>query len=615
MENTVYQIVRDAEDNYINGSSKLGKYVDFDMYETISTIDAYLNSKHTTGLTDSLNREKPFFNIVTSACNIWYRATDLDRKNIRFIPSNTDSVALAFLANIQLQRWMDKNNFGKFLNDWGRTLAKYGSAIVKFVEKDGDLIASVVPWSRFIADPVDFDAIPRIEKFYKTPAQLRKMEGYNQDVVEDLISSVSSRKTLGNETVDNNSNFIEIYEVHGEMTVATYKKAKGIEPADGDDKIYKQQMHVISYVEGEKEGEYADFNLYCGYEKEDPYMITHLIEEDGRTLAIGAVELLFDAQWMQNHSIKQWRDQLDIASKILFQTSDANYLGRNVLSALENGDILIHAENQPLTQINNQGHDSSSLSQFQNVWKVLEQELTSTPDAIRGSTLPSGTPYRLAAILQQEGNSLFELMTENKGLALEEMLRRKIIPNLKKKLDTDEEIMAALDDAGITELESMYVPRKAIEDFNKNVIDQVLNQPLGVEMPQFDQNNAEMVVKQSFQSLGNRRGFKPTVIKDGKEVSVKWKEIFSDFEWDNIKVEITNENKDKNSVLTTLTSLYQTLAQTDPDKANVILGKIMTETGAVSPMELPSLKKPTPMAPPGAQVGGGVASLLSNGQQ
>jgi hypothetical protein len=588
MEKSVCEIVRDAESYYVDGDVKLGKYVNRQMYEVVSTIDAYLASTHISGKYDSQNREKPFFNIVTAACNIWYRATDLDRKNIRFMPSGVGSVGLAYLADIQLQRWMDRNDFGKFLNDWGRVLAKYGSAIVKFIEQDGDLKHSVISWSRFIPDPIDFEAIPKIEKFYKTPAQLRKMKEYDQKMVESLISAVTTRKDLGGQSKDNSDNFIEIYEVHGELSVATYKRAKGLEVSEGEEENYKQQMHVISFVEGEKEsGDYEDFTLFCGYEKEDPYMLTHLIEEDGQTLSIGAVESLFDAQWMQNHTIYQWKNQLDLASKIIFQTSDTNYLGRNVLSAIENGDIMIHALNQPLTQINNSSHDASSLQAFGNVWKILTQEITSTPDAMRGNTQPSGTAYRSVAIQQQEANSLFEVMTENKGLALEKMLRRFVIPHLKKQLDTDEEIMAALDDAKLSEIDAMYIPNKAIKEFNKSVKEQILNNlpdglpsPYPVMQPMMEEN-----IRQSLKSLGNKRGFKPTVMKDGKEVNVTWKEVFSDFEWDNIKVEITNENKDKQAVMATLTSLFQSLAQTDPVKANMVLGKIMSETGVMSPME------------------------------
>src|SRR3990167_6633659 len=82
-------------------------------------------------------------------------------------------------------------------------------------------------------------------------------------------------------------------------------------------------------------------------------------------------------------------------------------------------------------------------------------------DAMRGTTLPSGTPYSLGAYLGGQASSLFEQMTENKGLALEEMLRKHIIHDLKKKLDNSDEIAATLEDHDLTQIDSMYVPMAA----------------------------------------------------------------------------------------------------------------------------------------------------------
>lgn len=606
---SIQDLVREAEQNYIQGTTKLGKYVDWSMYDTIETIDAYSLSKHISGSTDALGREKPFFNIVTAATNIWYRATDLDRKNIRIMPENTASVPLAFLGTVLLQRWMDKNRFGTFLNQWGRTLAKYGSAVVKFVEVNGNLEPSVVAWNRFIADPVDFDAIPHIEKFYVTESQLKKLareRGYDMKKVEEFCEAESTRKTLEGFNKDSESEFIELYEVHGELSLEDYKEAKGEKIKDGDDEEYFQQMHVVCFTK--LGGEVKDYTLFCGREKRDPYMITHLIKEDGRTLSVGAVEYLFDAQWMQNHSIKQWKDQLDLASKLIFQTADTNYLGRNVLSAIENGDILVHADNKPLTQVNNGSHDITNVQAFMGQWRVLIQEVTSTPDAIRGNAQPSGTAYRSVAIQQQEANSLFELMTENKGLALEDMLRDFVIPHLKNKLKNKDEILAILDDNDIAEIDSMYIPKEAVRRYNDKVINDLINQPLPTPTNPVEPFNAQQgqeEVKQELNAQGNKRAFTPE--------DIDWKEALSDLRWDNVKVEITTENKDKNSVLTTLTTLFQTLAQTDPTKANLVLNAIMTETGAISPLQL----KTSTASPPqigGTQVGAGMGQLTGNQQ-
>lgn len=607
MTESVCQIIRRAEDNYLQGTTRLGEYVDWSMHDTIERIDAYSNSRHISGDKDSLGRDKPFFNIVVAATNVWYRATDIDRKDIRFVPTKSSSVVLAFVANIMLQNWMNKYRFGQFLNTWGRTLAKYGSSVTKFIEVDGELIPSVIPWNRYIADPVQFDALPRIEKFYKTPAQLRNMAtpghrdyaNYDMDTVEALIEGRSSRKTLDGAQKDTMSEFVEVYEVHGEMSVATYKEGKGVKPKKGDEEIFKQQMHVVSFNQSGKE--YDDYTLYCGYEKQDPYMKTDLIEEDGRTLAIGAVEYLFDAQWQQNHTVKNMKDTLDLASKLVFQTADTHFVGRNVLTAIETGDVLITGKDMPLTRLANDKPDIVAMQNYGVMWQNLAQELTNTPDLTRGISQAQPLTYGLGQILNNNSNSLFEIMTENKGLSIEDMMRTYVIPHLKKQLKNTDEVVGILDDAGIQEIDSMYVPREAIRRFNKrtlNQIEQAITDP-SAPLPQpFDQMKEEQSVKQEVGTLGDKRFFKPDEL--GKK---QWDEVFSDFEWDSIRVEVTNEQTDKQANLQTLTTALQTIATNpailqDPN-AKMLFSAILNQTGVVSPIQLSTAQsQPAPIVPP-----------------
>lgn len=586
MKDNICEIVREAEQNYVHGTTKLGEYVDWSMYDTVEKIFAYLNSKHTSGSTDSLEREKPFFNIVSAAVNIWYRATDIDRKNIKFIPTTNSSIPLAFVANILLRNWMNENRFGVFLNQWGRTLSQYGSANCKFIDKDSQLISSVIPWNRIICDQVDFDALPKIEKLYKTPAQLRKM-GYDEDVVENLIESVSARKTLQGITKDNMSDFIEIYEVHGELPLALLKK----EPADKDWKIYRQQMHIVSFLQN-KSGEYDDFTLYKGKEDKDPYMLTHLIEEDGRSLSIGAVEYLFDAQWMQNHTVKNMKDLLDISSKLVFQTADPNFINRNILSAIETGDILIHSENKPLTQINNSKGDIVALQNFGAMWRAGGQEMTATPDAMRGITPVSGTPLGTTELLTAQSTSLFEIMTENKGLALEDMIKTYIIPKIKSELKHKDEILAILDDAGIKEIDAMYIPKEAIKRFNSRSKEAILS---GQPVQPFNPTMEQGIVKQEMDAMGNKRSFVPDEIGEKQ-----WNDIFSNFQWENIRVEITNENSDKQVILGVLNDVFGKIIsmqgrEMSPDE-KMIFNRILAETATLSPMQFSN--KPMPISTP-----------------
>lgn len=590
-ENSVCALVRKAETDYINGTTTISKYVNWSMYENIEKIDAYLNSKHISGEQDSQGRDKPFFNIVTASTNIWYRATDIDRKNIKIKATKSSDMLTSFIATVHLQDWMRRERFGTFLNEWGRTLAKYGSAVVKFVGKEGGLIPSVIAWNRLIVDPIDFDSNLKIEILELTEAQLYQMEGYDKEAVESLCNAKKARETLGKQNKDNRPDFIRLYEVHGNLPLSL------LTGKEEDVDTYVDQMHVISFIEGKDKGDYEDFTLIKGREKKCPYMITHLIKEDGRTMGIGAVEHLFEAQWMMNHTVKSIKDQLDLASKLIFQTSDGNFVGQNALSAIETGDILVHAVNQPLTQLANSSHDITSLQNFGNMWKALSQEITSTPDSLMGNTAPSGTAWRQVEALQSEAHSLFELMTENKGLAIEDMMREFVIPHLKTKMDTTDEIAATLDLYDLKKIDSKFVRNEATKITNEQIAQKVLDFVEGNGNPPTpeDQMLLQQVAEQGVQSVLNEQGttryFKPSNVDN-----TTWKELLKDLEWD-VEVDVTGEAKFNREDLATISNVLQTIAGNpmilENPNAKILFNKILEITGAMSAVEIQQLPQQT----------------------
>lgn len=596
-EETIGAIVRNRENNYINGNTQLSKYVNFSMYENLEKIEAYTNSKHISGDVDDMGRDKPFFNIVTSAINVWYRSTKKSTKDIRLKSPDSSSIFLTYLANIKVQNWMKEEQFGVFLKRWGRSLAKYGSSVPKFVEQDGKLSCQVVPWSSLIVDSINFNNDVIIEKLYLTPSQLRKRKGYDQDKVEKLIDSTrESRKLIDRQQQDTLSEFIPIYEVHGELPLSMLKVAKGEEPKEGDEDIYVQQMHVISFCASKgKKDDYDEFTLACGREKQSPYMITHLIEEDGRTQAIGAVEHLFETQWMQNHTAKAIKDQLDFASLIILQTADGSFQGQNAFDSMATGDFLIHADNQPITQVQNNSHDITALQSFAAQWKALGQEITSTPDPLLGKNPPAGTPWRLNQDVISEGHSLYEIMNESKDLAIEDMMRRFIIPHILTTLDTTEEISATLDQQGISKIDSMYIKAEVIRRNNAHMAEQMFNHQVATPL---DTNALTQNLQSGLNDMGTERFFKPSDIN-----TKTWKQLFKDFTW-HVTVE-TPENTNKDAILTTLTTVLQTIATnpsvlSDPN-AKSIFNKILIATGEMNPIEFthvtPPAPTPSPIAP------------------
>lgn len=160
---SIGDIVRKAERDYKNGNTEISEYVNHSLSDTLNKIDAYIYSVHTSGSQDSLGRDKPFFNIVVAAANIWMRATDIDRQNIKIRATKEKDWISSFFATVLLRDWMKRAKFGQYLNDWGRTLSRYGSAITKIVVNSEGLNISVVPFSNIIFDAVDFDNNPKIK--------------------------------------------------------------------------------------------------------------------------------------------------------------------------------------------------------------------------------------------------------------------------------------------------------------------------------------------------------------------------------------------------------------------------------------------------------------------
>lgn len=561
----IFQIIKKQEDNLLHGKSiKIGKYAEHNHTEKISTISAYLNNQHISGKTDSKEREKPFLTLGLQFAYNWYKLTDISRKHIKFRASNLKQRLKALVATLLFRDWMNKHNFGQWLNKWGWTLSCYGSAVSKFVEKNGELIPTIVEWDKMICDPIDFTNNPKIEKLYFTPAQLRQ-QPYDKEKIEEAIKNYKEiRETLDQQDIDVSSEYIGIYEIHGNLPLSL------LTDREEDDNDYRQQMHIV-FMHKNRDKEDINIPLYRGKEEKDPYIISHLLEQDGRTLSIGAIESSFDHQWMVNDMAKKTLDQLEIASKLAVQTSDTRFTGKNYLEDFDNGFIAVYEEGKPLTPINNQSHDIPVMLQFLELFKQNGREATGSYESITGQTMPSGTPYSLGAMLNQEARGLFEMFRENKSLALEQIIRTYVIPHFKKTLKTTDELVAILSGEELEEFDELTLPARLGEQ---------LKSLLQAGIPSREQLMAMTEME------GTRRAIRPSDNKDKT-----WKDYFKDFEMD-ILVDIAGENHDKQATLLSLDTLLQRMSADPqaftPEDRRKVMNKIIDEIGTdvFSPLQL-----------------------------
>lgn len=573
----IYTLIKKQEERLISGKPiKIGKYATHNHLEKINTILAYINSQHISGPLDSQGREKPFFNIVIPAVNVWYKATDIDEKDILFRPTEGKNRFKAFIATVMLRNWMRgytnkgkiQDNFGLFLNEWGYNLAVFGSAVAKFIERDDYLYSTIVPWDRIICDPVDFDSAPVIEKVYYTPDEL-KMMPFDEEAVKEVLQRFEKRErrtNLAGEDIDASDEYIGVYELHGVLPLS-YLTGK-----ESDKDIYQQQMHVVYMDKGRGKRNLAGITLYAGKEEKHPYMIAHLLKQPGRTLSIGAVEYLFDAQWMVNHSIKLAKDQLELGAKTLTQTSDAQFLGRNITVDVDVGDILVTDDNKPLQRVDTTPTAVPFLTQFLNIWKENGRDIVGAYEAITGETMPTNTPYRLGAILNIESHNLFDIMRESKGLYLEKMLRNYVLPYFKKKLNNADEVVLHLEGKEIADFDQLALPMNLAEELKARLLTGEL--PTREELLETVQKRNEL--------MGNLRAI--------RVASKTWREYFADLDMDAIEVDITGEKKNRAAFFSLANALLQLLIQNptaleNPD-ARLIINQIMDEAGYISPLEM-----------------------------
>jgi hypothetical protein len=141
----------------------------------------------------------------------------------------------------------------------------------------------------------------------------------------------------------------------------------------------------------------------------------------------------------------------------------------------------------------------------------------------------------------------------------------------------------------------MYIPNEAKRRFNEKAVEDTIkaletgDDSLIPSPYQPQQGEAE--VKAELAPLGNQRFFTPDEIP-----TVTWKQALEGLEW-RLKVNISGEAQDKNTILTTLNTTLATVA--NPNYANnptaqFVVGKILNQTGVVSPLELASLPQPEP---------------------
>jgi hypothetical protein len=532
----IYPEIQSIIDRYKNPITIMDG-LSFSQKDQLKIAEFYSNSKYLLSERDELGRIKPFYNIVNYRVTLAKTATDLDIKDFQFTADKIEHQTKAMLLNTELYEWMKRSDFSIFLNKAGYKRAKYGGVLTKTTESKGELKIDVVDWRNTYTDQTDILGNPIVEVHYMTPLELQQKEG-SWDNVKEALKCIKKQNADVRREKDK-INRLEVYEVHGQFPIKSLKETKGEECTEDDEFEYSQQVYFMAKIGTGKQAE--EFIFFAEKEKESPYDYIVWEEMEGRALGRGVIEDSEQAQVWTNHAIINESNAMDLAGRVVMKTNSKS-VGQNIFE-VDNGKIFELDAGEDLNSVN---LIPSALGEFQvqiNRWKDQVDNATTSYDAITGERPPSGTPYSQTALLNQVASKPFDFRREEMGIFLTKLLEKRVLPYLKKRLYSKHLLVSDFSEDELSVIDQAFIGHN-----NKAFIDKILNEPFDAPVPTQEQYNT---------------GLNKLISKVKGQGSRRYVEIPKGF-FDGIEGKLTilttNEQKDKATILQSLSALLQTVA-------------------------------------------------------
>lgn len=547
--------------------------LNFSMSEMIKTIEFYSSSKYLRGQTDELGKEKPFYNIGNGICDVEDAAVDLDTKDLTVTADEPADFDKSFLLGKELQNWMREVNFSQTLNELKQTRTRYGGVIAKkcMTEYDGkkELEIQVPEWKNITCDPLDIENGAIIEKHYMSPAELSRKDDVWENIDKAIELATKTRKSKNNQDQKATTKRVPVFEVRGEFPVEYYKEAMGFTVNEKDKNKYSYQFYIIA---GEEHGK--QILLYCEDDTERVYKYLARKKKSGRSLGIGVWEEAEQAQVWTNDAIQKQQRALEYSSKVISQSASRKLKGRNVLTDIENGMILEHEDNKPITSV--PLVPTGGMQQFENYlnqWYIQLEKASSAYAAQRGETPPSGTPYRLQAAILQQSFSVFDDLKEELGIFLTEIFYDWILPHLSSRLNKAHILAYEFSPDELKSIDKSY----SLHTANQKVIDLILNGNL-VTAEEYD-----LAQKAALENIQKSKTHRFMDIPKDYYKNLEPKITFS----------VTGEQRNKAATLESLSNIMMLVAKNptllqDPVLAQVFIRIVELSGAGISPITLMS---------------------------
>ena len=525
MSEPILAKVQEAIEGYPNDDREIVEGLNFNAYTNFKTIEYYTSSQYLGGKYDELGREKPFRNIVNFRLNTAVKATEFDTKDIQLVTDHGGDYVATMLLSRELHDWLKEVNFAQTINQMIYVRPKYGELMVKKVDGKDGLKIDIVDWRNIVVDPTEPLKGMIVELHYFRPHELYSKRGTWDYIEETLEAETKDRKDVLGASNDSKDCLIKVYEVYG------YFEPEELGEEGEDYQLYKvilTDQHI----------------LYKSTIKSIPYKSISWEKVYGR-LGRGIVEDGFEAQVWTNDAVLKERDMMEIASKIFWKTTD-DKVEDNALVGLDNGSIIHLQDGKDFVQVN---AVPSSLPQIQSIisaWDDQYQKVSSTFDSVTGDNLPSRTPFRTAAVLNQAGTSMFAFRRQEFGIFIQEIIYDWVMPYLISKISSEHILASNFSGDELKMIDEGFANWEANKLIKSRALTGTTAEEIVTPQPMIDELKAKV--------LGDV----------GKTKSRRFIKIPKDYFKDiKAKVDIitTGENVDKGAMFESLNNIFVAYAQ------------------------------------------------------
>lgn len=405
---------------------------------TLEAIDLACASKYRTGDRDSEGKKKTYLNIVNFHADVAINQTGVNTSNYILEPTNRDYIWYTFFMDKKFKEWSDENSYDDIIDDLNDDFARKGSCVVKKIKGGVERVPLRTIRNTQTAKSLEDAARNGGYVILENEMSYGKMQKYKKWNLEGL----NKTKTY---TV------FEKYSLIPRAKLIEFRKGNPTKE-DWEDFICCQQILIpnsetfkANAKENEIGGQVVFLEEVQDIPGEFPLEEAHYKKIDGRWLGEGEVEKQLQNQIERNLTANARRRSLLWATKKIFQSTDDD-VAKNLLMEVKDGEVIKIKPNGLLTQVNTVNQHGADFNADDAAVEKNSQQISFSFEAASGEAMPSGTPFRLGAILEAAVSKYFKRKQDTFSNFLKRSFFSQLIPIFQKEINDEHELRYSISD-------------------------------------------------------------------------------------------------------------------------------------------------------------------------